>query len=95
MSRLIRLADASTQTLGPEEGVAALHVACATLVHAHPDLIRSIILTLPLADFPVPAASVVDVAERVAEEYGLVAKAEVTGSWLAVRITRVNKEVGR
>jgi hypothetical protein len=91
MSKLIRLADATTQTLGPEEGVAALHVACATLVRAHPDVIRSLSLTIPLADFPVPATAVVDLSARIADEYGLVATGELSEPWLVVRLVRVKR----
>jgi hypothetical protein len=90
MSKLMRSPDVVAPTLGPGEGVDALHVACATLVHAHPDVVRSVGLTIPLAKFPVPATSVVDLAERVAEEYGLVASAELSKSWLVVRLVRIN-----
>jgi hypothetical protein len=70
------------------KGVETLHTTCLTLVKSPPELIRSISLLVALDDFPIPATSLVDLAERVAAEYGLIAVAELKGRFLNVHVLR-------
>jgi hypothetical protein len=92
MLKLTRPPVASEGEVTRRKGVDTLHAACLTLVRTSPDLIRSMNVLVPLADFPIAATSLVDLAERISAEYGLIAEPQLKERHLAVRILRCTDE---
>ncbi len=73
------------------EGSITLHGACKTLLRTVADDVPSILAIVPLSEFPVPAAVLPNLAERIASEYGLRAEATVDRSYLRVRFARPSR----
>ncbi|HEX5415752.1 MAG TPA: response regulator [Chloroflexota bacterium] len=69
-----------------------LRCACLTIRTASPADVRSIFLSLPLVDLPIPASSAVAMAERIAAEYGVAALAQAAGESLEVWLSRITPE---
>lgn len=66
-----------------------LHCACLTLKKSSPTNILLIFLSIPLADLPLPASSAAALAERIAAEYGLAARAQTDERSLEVWLSRL------
>jgi hypothetical protein len=86
--QLTRTVPDGGQQCDSAEGLVTLHGACATLLRAPEQVVRSMVVLLPLGDFPMPPTSLVDLAERIASEYGLSAEATLDEQHLRVRLAR-------
>jgi hypothetical protein len=92
MLELIQPQIASERPKRRPEGLSTLHAACATVARTSPDMIRSIHVTVPVADLAVPTSSAVDLAERIAAENGMIAQAQIRNQLLTVRLVRAPRE---
>ncbi len=81
----------SARPMNQLQGIKSLHAACSTLLRTPPNLIRSVHVTIPLVHFPLPATSLVDLAERIATEYGVSATAQLTGQHVEVHLSRADR----
>lgn len=92
MRQLTRAQPGSELLLEQMEGITALHSACVTLLRTPPSVIRSMNVMVALADFPLPASAVGDLAERIAGEYGLIASTKIGASHLIARLVRADSQ---
>lgn len=70
------------------EATRALRSACKTLCNTVPEVIRSIDLTIPMADLSMVDLPAVALVERIAAEHGLVTQARIDNHLLLVHLSR-------
>ena len=90
---LRQLGAADNRNVSQREGTTeALRAACLTLARTSPGIIRSMHVTVPLVTYPHPTGALVELAECIAAEYGLIATTERRDQYLEVHFSRRNRQ---